>query len=124
MSNIRKCNICSIELEKEDNEININIFLNNKNNDTNKEINIDNSRNIKHNLRSYLGHNVKLECEHLFHYWCIKKWYIKIKRNNCKIGMGKYIERECPYCRSPGGLLHLPDYDGEFIQGINTRKKL
>ena len=118
MSNICKCNICNIKLEKED-DTNIDKIL-----DNSRTHNNDNTRNIKYNLRSYLGHTVKLKCGHCFHYWCIKKWYIKIKKNNCKIGMGKYIERQCPYCRLPGGLLHLPEYDSEFIQGINTRKKL
>ena len=125
MSNINKCNICNIELEDE--KINVNSCDNkDKNIDDNDNDNDDSDikNNIKYNLRSYLGHTVKLKCGHCFHYWCIKKWYIKIKKNNCKIGMGKYIERQCPYCRKPGGLLHLPDYDGEFIQCINTRKKI
>ena len=108
------CNICN------------NIFDNSlltDNNDNDKKYN---NKKHNYNLRSNnnssnLGHKVKLNCGHLFHYKCIKQWYIKIKNNKCRIGMGRYNERQCPYCRSYGGYLVIPDYDNDFVVGVNIK---
>lgn len=117
------CNICS-------NTFNNSLLTGNNNgNNGNNNDNHENDKKYNHkkhnyNLRSNnsnLGHKVQLNCGHLFHYWCIKQWYIKIKNNNCRIGMGRYNERQCPYCRSYGGYLVIPDYDNDFIVGVNIK---
>ena len=119
------CNICS-------NTFNNSLLTGNNNgNNSNNGNNTDNNdkkyNNKKHNYNlrsnnsSNLGHKVQLNCGHLFHYWCIKQWYIKIKNNKCRIGMGRYNERQCPYCRSYGGYLVIPDYDNDFVVGVNIK---
>ena len=113
------CNICSntfndsLLICNNNKKHNYNLRSNNKSslNDSNT-----NDTNINN-----LGHKVQLNCGHLFHYWCIKQWYIKIKNNKCRIGMGRYNERQCPYCRSYGGYLVIPDYDDDFAIGVNIK---
>jgi len=108
------CNICNNTFD--------NSLLNCNNNDNDKKCNNKkHNYNLRSNNNSNLGHKVQLNCGHLFHYWCIKQWYIKIKNNNCRIGMGRYNERQCPYCRSYGGYLVIPDYDNDFVVGVNIK---
>lgn len=121
------CNICS-------NIFNNTLFNNNDNNNykkhhynlrSNSGLILNNMNNINDmndiNDTNNLGHKVQLNCGHLFHYKCIKQWYIKIKNNKCRIGMGRYNERQCPYCRSYGGYLVIPDYDDDFVVGVNIK---
>jgi len=109
------CNICSNTFDDllliSNNDKKHNYNLRSKNNLNNTNINNVNN----------LGHKVKLKCGHLFHYWCIKQWYIKIKNNKCRIGMGRYNERQCPYCRLDGGYLVKPNYDNDYVIGINIK---
>lgn len=55
------------------------------------------------------NNRIKIECNHEFHYECIKKWYIKTFQR----GIAKTIKRECPYCRKSGGF--LPYKEGEIF---------
>jgi hypothetical protein len=66
-----------------------------------------------------------LKCNHKFHYECILDWYKECKNNkkgNSKL-ISEYIERSCPYCKSDGGYLKLPDQNNDttniYIPGIH-----
>ncbi len=48
---------------------------------------------------------IRLSCEHEYHYGCIKDWYKKIVNNSH--GSASSKNKECPYCRKPGGYLPL-----------------
>ena len=48
---------------------------------------------------------IKLQCNHEYHYECIRTWYRKTIDNNHGAASSK--NRECPYCRKHGGYLPL-----------------
>lgn len=108
------CNICNNTF---DNSL---LISNDKKHNYNLRSNNNLELNNRHNINN-LGDKVQLNCGHIFHYKCIKQWYIKIKNNKCRIGMGRYNERQCPYCRSYGGYLVKPDNDDEFVEGVNIK---
>ena len=64
---------------------------------------------------------IQVSCSHKYHYDCIYNWWCKIK--NGKINLGKYTQRECPYCRTPCDL--LPTIDGkDKTININCSKQV
>ena len=64
--------------------------------DLNKSIKCEKIEKKNDNLN--INYNISvLNCGHKFHYKCIFMTYLDAKK------------RKCPYCRSDGGYLHLPD---------------
>ena len=58
-----------------------------------------------------------LLCNHVFHYECIKSWYLTLKNSH----VNNYTQRhECPYCRSYGGKL---TYRGDKYMNDGIHKK-
>ena len=56
-------------------------------------------------------YKVKLSCGHIFHYECLLKTFLYLKKSN--IYNHKYVN-SCPYCRKKCGLLPIVGYCGIF----------
>lgn len=66
-----------------------------------------------------LDSSVTLLCKHKFHYECILDWYKECVGKIATGSQSQYVSRSCPYCRSDGGYLSLPEKDSKYIKGIH-----
>ena len=67
---------------------------------------------------------IRLRCGHLFHYECVKTWYLMIKgKKKSGYGYVSYNLRQCPYCRKCGGLLKCPP-GHEHIPGVHRKSRV
>ena len=76
--------------------------------------NIDNNPdNLCMICSNKLYDNVKLKCNHEYHYNCINEWYIRT------------LKIECPYCRQNGGVLeYRDDINVPFNKFMYKKKKI